>query len=138
MQDWRDGFRVLLTLSKAFFPAFLTRTPGIIVALLPIAIAGILMDMKSVRDYAIIKLDDEGEILIPTKPRIERILGYAFMFDFLMLAVLAQFLSGYDTVVLTNNTIIYGLYLIETSGAKGAVEIFRPELEKPSEVLLEN
>ena len=138
MQDWRDGFRVLLTLSKAFFPAFLTKTPVIIVALLPIAIISILMDIKSMRDFAILKLDDDGDILIPVKPRIERIIGYSLMFDFLMLAVLAQFLSGYDTVVLTNNTIIYGLYLMETSGAKGAVEAFRPELENPQEILIEN
>jgi hypothetical protein len=113
-----------------------TKSPEIIVALLPVAIGSIIMDLRAMREYAILKLDD-GELLVPAKPRIQRIVAYSLMADFLMLAVLAQFLGGYDSVVLANSTVVYGLYLMETSGAKGAIEAFRPEIEKFEEVEVE-
>ncbi len=54
-----------------------------------------------------------------------------------MLGILTQFLSGYDSVILGNSVVFYGLYLFEMSGAKGAIEAFRPELEKPQELFIE-
>ena len=125
-----------MTMSKAFFPAFLAKDPIIVVALLPIAIFSIMMDMKSVKDYAVLKLEG-GEIIVPTKPRIRRIISYSLLADFLMLGILTQFLSGYDSVILGNSVVFYGLYLFEMSGAKGAIEIFRSETEKPQELFVE-
>jgi hypothetical protein len=126
MQDWRDFFRAMLSLSKAFFPYMMARLPELIVALLPVAIASILLDLKSSREYAVLELED-GDILVPAKPRVQRILAYSLMADCIMMALLAFFLSGYDSVVMTNSAIFYGLYLVETTGAKAAVEVYRPE-----------
>ena len=125
-----------MTMSKAFFPAFLAKDPIVVVALLPIAVFSIIMDMKAVKDYAILKLED-GEILVPTKPRIRKIISYSLLADFLMLGILTQFLSGYDSVILGNSVVFYGLYLFEVSGAKGAIEAFRPETERPQELFIE-
>ncbi|MBR9689673.1 MAG: hypothetical protein GOV01_02140 [Candidatus Altiarchaeota archaeon] len=105
--------------------------------LLPVAIVSLVLDMKASRDHAVLKLDD-GEILVPTKPRIQRILAYSLMADCVMLALLSFYLAGYDTVVITNSAVFYGLYLLETSGAKIAVEVYRPELEQFSEIWVEN
>ncbi|RLC77748.1 MAG: hypothetical protein DRI61_10940 [Chloroflexi bacterium] len=137
VQDWRDGFRALLTLSKAFFPYMLLKLPELVVLLLPVAVANILMDLKASKDFAVLELEN-GEILIPKKPRVHRILAYSLMADCLMMAILAYALSGYDSVVMVNSAIFYGLYLLETSGAKAAVEAYRPELVKEQEVFVEN
>ena len=137
MQDWRDGFRAIVTLSKAFFPYMLLKLPELVIALLPVAIGSVLMDMKAARDYAVLELED-GEIIVPKKPRIQRILAYSLMADCLMMAILAFLLSGYDSVVMVNSSIFYALYLLETSGAKAAVEAYRPELMKEQEVFVEN
>ena len=127
----------MLTISKAFFPYILVKLPEVILMLLPIAVGSILMDLKATKDFAVLKLED-GEIVVPKKPRIQRILAYSLMADCLMMIVLSLFLSGYDTVVMTNSAVFYAVYLMETSGAKAVVEVYRPELEKPHEILVEN
>lgn len=115
----------------------LLKLPELIIALLPVAIGSVLMDMKASKDFAVLELED-GEIIVPKKPRIQRILAYSLMADCLMMAILAYALSGYDQVVMVNSSVFYALYLVETSGAKAAVEAYRPELVKEQEVFVEN
>lgn len=137
MQEWRDGIRAIITLSKAFFPYLLVKMPEVIVALLPVAIFSIMMDMKSMRTHAVLEFED-GEIIVPTKPRVYKLLGHSLMADCVMMAILAFLMAGYDKVALTNTVVLFGTYLLETTGAKGAIEVFRPELEQIKEVVVEN
>ncbi|MBR9680539.1 MAG: hypothetical protein GOU98_01790 [Candidatus Altiarchaeota archaeon] len=137
MQDWRDGFRAFISISKAFFAYLLFSRPEVIIAILPITLLSIFLDIKATRDFSVLKLED-GEILIPSKPRMQRILGYSLLMDLLMLVVLLIFVGGYDSVILTNTMVFYSLYLFETSAAKVVIEAYRPELEKTHELWVEN
>jgi len=126
-----------MTVSKAFFAYLLFRRPEVIIAILPLTLLSIFLDLKATRDFSILKLDT-GEILVPSKPRMQKILGYSLLVDVLMMGIMLVFVGGYDTVVLTNTTVFYTLYLFETSVAKVVVEAYRPELETAREVWAEN
>jgi len=115
----------------------LLKLPELVIALLPVAIGVMLLELKSAKDFAVLELDD-GEIIVPKKPRVQRVLAYSLMGDCLMMAIVAFLLSGYDQVVMVNSAMLYGMYLLETSGAKAAVEAYRPELAKEQEVFVEN
>lgn len=128
--------RAALTLSKAFFPYLLVKMPATILALLPVAVASLLLDLKAARDFGVIELED-GEVIVPRKPRVQRIMAYSLMADCVMLALLSFLVGGYDTVVVTNTAVFYGLYLVETTGAKAAVEAYRPEVAV-KEIVVEN
>lgn len=127
----------MITLSKAFFPYLIVKMPEVIVALLPVAIVNIMADMRAMRSHALLEFED-GEIIVPTKPRVNKLIGYSLIADCIMVALLAFLMTGYDRVALTNTVVIFGTYLLETTGAKGAIEVFRPELEQVKEIAVEN